>query len=68
MARTDWTLVNDVYRSRDGRVAVFPQRDSDKKVRCWTIEVDGVYVGWQRRLDNAKQYGIESRDGLISGE
>jgi hypothetical protein len=62
--RTDWVRSEGHYTSRDGRVKVSRQRDSAGVVRCWTVEVDGKYVGWQKRLDNAKQLGVESRDGI----
>lgn len=61
MPRTDWTLVDDTYTSRDGQIRVSPQRGPGKKVSAWTVEVNGVFVGSQKRLDNAKQLGIEKR-------
>lgn len=62
MARTFWSEVEGGYHSKDGRVSIRPVKAGGK--RSWTVTVDGELVWSNRRLDTAKQYGLEYRDGL----
>jgi hypothetical protein len=62
MAKTYWSEVCSVYTSRDGRVTVRPVVGGKK--RTWSVIVDGNPVWSHHRLETAKQYGLEYRDGL----
>jgi hypothetical protein len=64
MAKTFWSDVGKEKVSRDGRIRLRPKTTAHGRASSWSVEVDGKEVWQCTRLDSAKQYGLEYRDGL----